>query len=138
MPTENPMYSEVRAWLVMYSPTLDTNAVLHVTGLVPSYQWVVGDKLRRGTRVHMNSGFEVQSAMDKSASLQTHFRDLLQQILDCSSVLSEEAVKYQAELVFLGDVWSHNGDRPDLHLPKDIIKGIARIGACIDIDLYIV
>jgi len=138
MASDSQMYSEARAWFVMYSPNLDTKGVLRQTGIVPSYQWSVGDKLRRGMIVHKNSGFELQSALDKSANLEDHFKALLQLIRDKSTILVELADKYQAEIVFLGEVWSYNSDRPEMHFSKDVVKEIARIGASIGMDLYAV
>jgi hypothetical protein len=124
---------EVYVRLKITSENRSPDEVSRLVGLACDRAWCVGD-LRPHTKIaERTNGWVIELSSTGRSSLQTRARELLQRVLPYAANIKSLAATSLIEfscVVYTPQV-------PPLYLEKDIIDGVAQLGAALDIDLYI-
>jgi hypothetical protein len=108
--------------------------ITRALGIEPTKAWVQGDRAASSDRPHRTSAWLLRSDASGNLELQQHVDALLRRLPDTLD-----------SLLLVTPVWSAKlfcaiytaGDRPILNLSAASVGRIARLGAEIDFDLYV-
>ncbi len=90
--------------------------------LEPTEQWRKGSRNERTHLERTFSRWSLESRLERSASLEDHVRDVLEQTLGRAEAIREVGKEHTAYMQLVG--WFHN-DYPGFGLEADTISGLA-------------
>ena len=101
--------------------------------LQPTEQWMKGSRNERTHLERKFSRWSLESRLDRSASLEDHVRDVLDQTLGHAEEIRQVGKEHTTHVQLVG--WFHN-DYPGFGMERDIISGLASLNIGIDCDFY--
>ena len=111
----------------------DPDSITMRLGLNPTEQWLKGSRNERTHFERKSSRWSLESRLARSASLEAHVRDVLEQTLQCAEKIKRLGQEYTTYMQLVG--WFHN-DYPGFGLDEGIVSGLADLGVGIDCDFY--
>ena len=107
--------------------------ITSIVGLVPSESWRKGDRNERTHYERKFSRWSLESRLARSASLEDHVRDVLNQSLSSAAQIRQVGHAHNAFIQLVG--WFHKV-YPGFGLDSSIIAGLAELNVGIDCDFY--
>ncbi len=104
------------------------------TGFDPDRFWKIGDFRGRTTAKEVKNGGVVESRLPEEAPLHDHICALLSRLESFRPRILQ--ISNSTEVQFSCAIYAPS--LPALFFEKDIIAKIASLGACLDVDLYII
>jgi hypothetical protein len=128
-------YTKITGSFKIYDFEADPDEISNFLGMTPSRCWRTGDIIKTSTMKRKSNCWIIDSECGKEISIDLHIRNLLIR-LDC---IADKflVLPYDVKSCFSFAIYSYNGDRPSLFMEHDIISGIAKYNANLDLDLYI-
>jgi hypothetical protein len=111
----------------------DPKTITDRVGIQPSECWKMGDRNERTHYERKFSRWSLNSRLDRSASLEEHVRDVLNQTHEHASVMRELSRERSCCVQLVG--YFHN-DYPGFGVSNDLIAGFALLNVGIDCDFY--
>jgi hypothetical protein len=111
----------------------DPETITARVGLQSSEAWAKGERNERTHRERKFSRWSLDSRLDRSASLEAHVKDVLEQALPKAEQFRQVADEYQVGLQLVGYFYN---DYPGFGLDQHSISGLARLNVSIDCDFY--
>jgi hypothetical protein len=111
----------------------DPRAITERLGIQPSESWQKGTRNERTHFERKFSRWSLNSRLDKSATLEEHVRDVLNQTCDHAAAIREIGQGFKCWVQVVG--YFHN-DYPGFGLDGGLIAGLARLNIGIDCDFY--
>jgi hypothetical protein len=111
----------------------DPDSITARLSLKPTEQWVKGSRNERTHLERKFSRWSLESRLERSASLEDHVRDILDQALPSAGEIVQIGKEHSAYMQLVG--WFHN-DYPGFGLDEGIISGLAQLNVGIDCDFY--
>jgi hypothetical protein len=102
-------------------------------GLTPSHAWAKGEQNERTHRERKSSRWSLNSRLERSASLEDHLNDVLEQALPRAEQFRQVGDRYQVGVQLVGYFYN---DYPGFGVDRDSISGLARLNVGIDCDFY--
>jgi hypothetical protein len=127
--------SESRAYvrLKIISDAITPEQISASVGINPTKSWRVGDR-REPTIVHENdNGWVLESDLPHEAPLEAHVESLLARLAPLSGEI--EALAEVTAVEFSCVVYAK--ETPTLYFEKSWLRQIVKLGASLDIDLYL-
>lgn len=129
------MESKIYVSFILVDVNLDVDDITKTLKIAPSRTWRTGDLVGKSIIRKKNSGWELQSSLPDTASFPEHIDNILEQLEPCMQDCQSFCLRYYAEISCV--IESYGGDRPEIHLNKDVMQLISKLNASIDVDLYI-
>lgn len=104
-----------------------------VVGCSCDRSWRIGDKRGKTIIVEKVNGWVLDSALPKSASLETHIEKILERVTRQSDKIRRLSKQECVELSCV----IYAASPPALNFDKKVVRQIAQLGANLDVDLYI-
>lgn len=111
----------------------DPKGITEQLDLQPSECWKKGDRNPRTQYERKFSRWSLNSRLDRSASLEQHLRDVLNQTHDHASAIRELGREFNCWVQLVG--YFHN-DYPGFGLSNELIADLAQLHLGIDCDFY--
>jgi hypothetical protein len=111
----------------------DPETITTQLGLKPSEAWIKGE---RNDRTHLERKFSrwsLDSRLERSASLEDHVKDVLEQAVPRADQFRQVGEQYGVHVQLVGFFYN---DYPGFGLDQDTISGLARLNVSIDCDFY--
>jgi hypothetical protein len=102
-------------------------------GLEPSETWKKGDRNERTHLERKFSRWSIDSRLERSASLEDHVRDVLEQVLPNAEQIRQVATEYKVWVQLVG--FFHN-NYPGFGMDRELISGLAQLNLGVDCDFY--
>jgi hypothetical protein len=102
-------------------------------GLEPSETWKKGDRNERTHLERKFSRWSIDSRLERSASLEDHVRDVLEQVLPNADQIRQVATEYKVWVQLVG--FFHN-NYPGFGMDRELISGLAQLNVGVDCDFY--
>jgi hypothetical protein len=102
-------------------------------GLKPTECWRKGDRYERTTHERQFSRWSLESRLNRSASLESHVRDVIEQAASRAEIVREIGTQYDCWVQLVG--LFHN-NYPGFGMDREIISGLAKLNVGIDCDFY--
>lgn len=123
----------VKAWFEILEFACDPQTISSHLALIPTRTWKAGETPPWRRRPEEVSGWRLASPLDAPHDLETHASWLLDQFpthLDLSGV----SRAWRAQIVFVVEV---QDETPAMAFSAETLARIAKIGADLDIDVYV-
>lgn len=129
------MKNESYVRLTIVSENLSSKDICSVIGLKCDNEWQIGGK-RYGTKIkHRNNGCEFKSKLPATAELEKHIENLMKRLVPASKEI--KSLSHQNDIFFTCVIYNYTDPvNPGLFFKKQIINTICSLGACLNIDLY--
>ena len=127
------MGNEIFVTLTIVSLKHSPEEIDAFVGVKCDNSWRIGDYRAKTIIKEKDNGWVVNSGLDKNASIDNHFEELLRKLSPLSEMiklLSEENYVEVSCAVYADEI-------PSLHFEKDVIHRICKLGANLDVDLYL-
>jgi hypothetical protein len=111
----------------------DPETITARVGLKPSEAWTKGEQNERTHRERKFSRWSLNSRLERSASLEDHLKDVLEQALPKTEQFRQVGEEYQVGVQLVGYFYN---DYPGFGVDQDSISGLARLNVGIDCDFY--
>ena len=111
----------------------DPDSITARLHLDPTEQWIKGSRNERTHLERKFSRWSLKSRLERSASLEDHVRDVLDQTLQRAEEITRIGQEQTTYMQLVG--WFHN-DYPGFGLDEGIISGLAQLNIGIDCDFY--
>lgn len=129
------MKDEFHAKLGIFSVTLPPDQISAFLGMKCDKGYHIGDR-RGGTTIYeKENAWLVYSRIPRYAPLQDHVSDILERVSPVVEKIGGMAKQADVEVEFGCIV--HTSDRPAMFFTKEQITAICKMGASLDIDLYV-
>jgi hypothetical protein len=102
-------------------------------GLQPSDVWMKGDLNEKTHLERKFSRWSLHSRLERSASLENHVRDVLEQVLPKAEQIRRIGTEYQVGVQLVGYFYT---DYPGFCMDRGLISGLAHLNVGIDCDFY--
>jgi Domain of unknown function (DUF4279) len=102
-------------------------------GLEPSETWKKGEQNERTHLERKFSRWSIDSRLERSASLEDHVRDVLEQVLPNADQIRQVATEYKVWVQLVG--FFHN-NYPGFGMDRELISGLAQLNVGVDCDFY--
>ena len=102
-------------------------------GLEPSEAWKKGDQNERTHLERKFSRWSIDSRLERSASLEDHVRDVLEQVLPNADQIRQVATECKVWVQLVG--FFHN-NYPGFGMDRELISGLAQLNIGVDCDFY--
>jgi hypothetical protein len=102
-------------------------------GLEPSEAWKKGDRNERTHLERKFSRWSIESRLERSASLEDHVRDVLEQVLPNADQIRQVTTEYKVWVQLVG--FFHN-NYPGFGMDRELISGLAQLNVGVDCDFY--
>lgn len=123
-----------RAYFVIWGKRCDPEKISAMTRLSPTKTWRVGDIRNERTQTHHeDSGWRLDSDGAADLGPDAHIALLIEKIWAARDDL--RTVGATSELQFTVVIHCRK-TMPPIHLSRDALKCISRLGAAVDIDVY--
>lgn len=111
----------------------DPETITEKLGIRPSESWQKGTRNERTHSERKFSRWSLDSRLDKSAALEEHVRDVLDQTRGHAVEIRDIGEQFECWVQLVG--YFHN-DYPGFGLDRDLISGLALLNVSIDCDFY--
>ncbi len=111
----------------------DPETITGRLGLKPSEAWAKGERNERTHRERKFSRWSLESRLERSASLEDHVKDVLEQALPRADEFRLVGDEYQVGVQLVGYFYN---DYPGFGIDPVSISGLARLKVGIDCDFY--
>jgi hypothetical protein len=132
---EDIMRDEFRAKLGIFCDTLSADEITKFIGIESDKSYLKDDHRGKTTIRQKENGWIIYSTIGRDAPLEDHVNNLLERINNHTDKIAEIARKPNVEVELGCTIWT--GDRPSLFFTQKHISVLHKIGASIDIDLYV-
>ena len=127
------MDNEIIVRLKILSSLRSPEEITKLIGISPDKSWHIGDARPKTTISEKQHGCLFNSRLPKTASLEAHIEALLSLLLphaeSIRSLSSEDTVEFSCVI--------YASTAPALYFDKEIIMKIGRLGASLDVDLFL-
>jgi hypothetical protein len=111
----------------------DPETITAQLGLKPSEAWAKGERNERTHRERKFSRWSLNSRLERSASLEDHVKDVLEQALPKADQFRQVGDQYEVGVQLVGYFYN---DYPGFGLIPAAISGLAHLKVGIDCDFY--
>ncbi len=111
----------------------DPETITARIGLKPSETWAKGDRNERTHLERKSSRWSLNSRLERSASLEDHVRDVLEQALPKADQFRLVGGEYEVGIQLVGFFYN---DYPGFGVDQVSISGLASLNVGIDCDFY--
>lgn len=130
------MHSEIRTAFILSGPNVLADEITATLGTAPTKTWKIGDPFDpRASPLRADGGWQLDSGLPPSAELERQVRELRRLLEPAQTALAGLCARHDAMLSCA--IYSYEGDRPAIHLDRDLVRFFAELNASIDIDLYV-
>jgi Domain of unknown function (DUF4279) len=116
-----------------FTGDFDPASITDQLGMQPSESWIKGSRSERTHLERKFSRWSLNSRLERTASLEDHVRDVLEQTLSVAEQIRHIGETFTAYVQLVG--WFHN-DYPGFGLDSELISGLAQLNVGIDCDFY--
>jgi hypothetical protein len=102
-------------------------------GLERSEAWKKGDRNERTHLERKFSRWSIDSRLERSASLEDHVRDVLEQVLPNADRIRQVATEYKVWVQLVGFFYNNY---PGFGMDRELISGLAQLNVGVDCDFY--
>ena len=121
--------------LKILSPTRLPEEINSLLGVQCDKSWRTGD-FRANTKIQEKTyGWILNSGMGESESLEAQVEALLKRLRPCAKEIEALSREHETTVEFSCVVYS--AETPALHFDRSVVQEVSRLGAALDIDLYI-
>ena len=107
--------------------------VTEATGIPCDSSWRIGDKRAKTVIEEKKNGWVLNSALPRSESLETHVERLLERLAPHLDKIRRFSQEDSVELSCV----VYAAEPPALNFSRSVIDRLSRLGASLDIDLYL-
>lgn len=125
--------SKVYVRLKIISDVLTPEQISEIVGIKPTKFWRVGDRRGPSMIKEKSNGWLLESDLPPNAPLEIHVASLLTRLVPFAERI--EALADENAVEFSCVVYAK--EAPSLNFEKSVLRQIVKIGASLDIDLYL-
>ncbi len=130
------MATSILSSITLTGEDLDPEQVTDALGITPTKTWRIGDPIQNTLLKRKHSGWSVATPRQVSLDLAKQVRDLLRELEPKFPAIAalRERLGFAVEVSCAIYIY---GDTPSMHLDREILSMVERLGAEIDFDLYV-
>lgn len=128
------MATETHVELVVTSDVLQSGDITRILGVQPDRTWKPGDLRTPGATItHSNHGWLVCSSLSRAEKPEAHVRDVMTRIEGSEDNFTNlEASNIRVRCVI------YCSESPETYYDSALLRQMCRIGADLDIDIYLI
>jgi len=128
------MDTETFVSLTIISSRYSPEEMNDLVGVHCDKSWKIGEFRAKTTIKEKDNGWVINSGLEKKDSLEDHIEALLKKIAPLS-----DKIQYLSEDNYIEVSCAiYASEAPPLHFEKNVIHQINKLGACLDIDFYVI
>jgi hypothetical protein len=127
------MNQETYVCLKIFSEKMTSDEITAAVGVHCDRSWKIGDIRGKTIIKEKNHGWVVESGLSKEATLEEHIEALMRRLEPFINKIQQ--LSGQNDVCFSCVIYSEYN--PPLFFEKAVIKWISALGACMDLDTYV-
>ena len=130
------MATSILSSVTLTGASFDPEQVTDALGIEPTKTWRIGEPIQNTLLKRKHNGWSVATPRQESLDLGKQLRDLLRELEPKFSSIAALRERFGFDVEVSCAIYI-NGETPSMHLDRETLSMVERLGAEIDFDLYV-